>query len=82
MDLLIEAGETEDLVLTKAGFTGQMMAAALHLNATEDEFDRAIRYINKLVEDEKILDELVHKHSLCSWVSLVLRHSAKFLKQM
>ena len=83
MDILVHAGETsEDMVLSKAGVTNQIMAAALHLNASEDEFDRAIRYMGNLISDEDQQQSIVDKHSLCSWLSLVSRHSAKFLKQV
>jgi len=78
MDVLVEAGDVDDPAVSKAGVTGQMMAAALHLNASEEEFDRAIRYMGNL----GFSPELMEKYSICSWLSLVLRHSTKFLKQV
>ncbi len=82
MDVLVEAGEVEDAAVSKAGVTGQMMAAALHLNASEEEFDRAIRYMGNLINSEQFSPEIIDKYSICSWLSLVLRHSTKFLKQV
>ena len=65
MDQMVEA-EEESVVV-------DMMAAGLHLNATEDEFDRALRYMAKMVK------KIEGKFAICNWLSLVLRH-ARFLR--
>jgi hypothetical protein len=80
MDVVTEAGEDEDLILSKNGVTREMMTAALHLNATEEEFSKAVRYMERIFASKNLVSELNDKYSFSSWLSLVLRHGSKFLK--